>query len=69
MRKPDADVFRFALDLAQVDARNVLYIDNTPMFVQIAGQLGIRGIVHTDYRSTWAQLATLGLANEKGAHP
>jgi len=28
--------------------------------------MGIRGIVHTDYRSTWAQLATLGLVEEKG---
>jgi putative hydrolase of the HAD superfamily len=67
MRKPDADVFRLALDLAQVEARNIVYLDNTPMFVQVAGQLGIRGIVHTDYRATWAQLATLGLVDEKGA--
>jgi putative hydrolase of the HAD superfamily len=67
MRKPDADVFRLALDMAQVDARNVLYIDDTPMFVQIAGHMGIRGIVHTDYRSTWAELAALGLVEEKGA--
>jgi putative hydrolase of the HAD superfamily len=69
MRKPDADVFRLALDLAQVEARSVVYIDNTPMFVQIAGRLGIRGIVHTDYRSTWVQLATLGLVEEKESHP
>jgi putative hydrolase of the HAD superfamily len=66
MRKPDADLFRFALDLAQVEARNVVYIDNTPMFVEVARQLGIRGIVHTDYRSTRTQLATLGLVDEKG---
>ena len=66
MRKPDAGIFRLALDMAQVDARNVVYIDDTPMFVQIASHMGIRGIVHTDYRSTWAQLATLGLVEEKG---
>jgi putative hydrolase of the HAD superfamily len=65
MRKPDADLFRFALDLAQVEVQSVVYLDNTPMFVQVAGQLGIRGIVHTDYRSTCAQLATLGLVDEK----
>jgi putative hydrolase of the HAD superfamily len=65
MRKPDADMFRLALDMAQVDARNVVYIDDTPMFVQIAGHLGIHGIVHSDYGSTRAQLAALGLVDEE----
>ena len=60
-RKPDADLFRLALDIAQVPAIQVVYIDNTPMFVQIAEGLGIRSILHTDYRSTCAKLASLGL--------
>jgi putative hydrolase of the HAD superfamily len=59
--KPDADIFRLALDIAQVPALKVVYIENTPMFVQIAEGLGIRGILHTDYRSTCAKLASLGL--------
>jgi FMN phosphatase YigB (HAD superfamily) len=54
VRKPDADIFRLALDIAQVPARQVVYIENTPMFVEIAEGLGIRGILHTDYRSTCA---------------
>jgi putative hydrolase of the HAD superfamily len=33
LRKPDADLFRLALDIAQVPAIQVVYIDNTPMFV------------------------------------
>ena len=49
VRKPDADIFRLALDIAQVPARQVIYIENTPMFVQIAEGLGIRSILHTDY--------------------
>ena len=61
VRKPDADIFRLALGIAQVPARNVLYIENTPMFVQIAEGLGIRGILHTDYKSTRAKLTSLGL--------
>jgi putative hydrolase of the HAD superfamily len=61
VRKPDADIFRLALDIAQAPARQVVYIENTPMFVQIAEGLGIRSILHTDYRSTRAQLASLGL--------
>ena len=66
LRKPDADIFRLALDVAQAPARQVLFIDNTPMFVQIAEGLGIRSILHTDYRSTCAQLAILGLQHDEG---
>ncbi|MEP7152704.1 MAG: hypothetical protein ABI856_13430, partial [Nitrospira sp.] len=49
---PDADLFRLALDIAQVPARLSVYIDNTPMFVQIAEGLGMRSILHTDYKPT-----------------
>jgi putative hydrolase of the HAD superfamily len=66
LRKPDADIFRLALDVAQVPARHVLFIDNTPMFVQIAEGLGIRSILHTDYGSTCAKLAALGLQIDEG---
>ena len=48
LRKPDADIFRLALDIVQAPARQVLYIENTPMFVQVAQGLGIRSILHTD---------------------
>ena len=61
IRKPDADIFRLALDIAQTPTRHVLYIENTPMFVQIAEGLGIRSILHTDYKSTCAKLASFGL--------
>ena len=66
VRKPDADIFQLALDIAQAPARQVVYIENTPMFVQIAEGLGIRSILHTDYRSTCAKLASLGLQNDEG---
>ena len=66
VRKPDADIFRLALDIAQAPAGQVLYIENTPMFVQIAEGLGIRSILHTDYRSTCAKLTSFGLQNDEG---
>jgi len=69
LRKPDADIFRLALDIAQAPARQVVYIENTPMFVQVAEGLGIRSILHTDYRSTCAKLASLGLPNDEGVNP
>jgi len=66
VRKPDADIYRLALDIAQAPVRQVVYIENTPMFVQIAEGLGIPSILHTDYRSTCAKLASFGLPNDEG---
>jgi FMN phosphatase YigB (HAD superfamily) len=62
LRKPDANIFRLALDITQTQAHQVLYIENTPMFVQIAEGLGIRSVLHTDCQSTHAHLVSLGLA-------
>lgn len=64
MRKPDVEIFRLALDLAQTPIRQVAYIDNTPMFVQIAESLGMRGVLHTDYNSTYAKLLSLSLTTD-----
>jgi putative hydrolase of the HAD superfamily len=61
MRKPDAEIFKIALDLAQVRPEKVVFIDNTPMFIQIAASLGIQGILHTDCKSTRAKLSLFGL--------
>jgi putative hydrolase of the HAD superfamily len=61
LRKPDEDIFRLALDIAQVPLKQIVYIENTFMFVQVAEHLGIRSIFHTDYKSTQAKLASLGL--------
>ena len=61
LRKPDVDIYRLALDVAQVRAEQVVYIEDRPMFVQVAETLGIRGIQHTDYQKTRAQLAAFGL--------
>ena len=64
--KPDQDIFRLTLDIAQVPALKIVYLENTPMFTQIAEGLGIRSILHTDYKSTRAKLASLGLQNTEG---
>jgi putative hydrolase of the HAD superfamily len=63
LRKPDPDIFRLALDIAQTPARQIIYLENTAMFVQIAEGLGIRSILHKDYKSTRAKLASFGLQN------
>ena len=64
IRKPDADIFRLALDIAQTPIQQIVYIDNTAMFTEIAEGLGIRSIVHTDYESTCTKLASFGLQND-----
>jgi len=60
-RKPDADIFRIALDIAQVPVENVIYIEDMQMFVDVARDLGIRSIQHKDFLSTSAELTLMGL--------
>jgi putative hydrolase of the HAD superfamily len=61
-RKPDADIYRIALDIAQVEPAQVVYIEDRPMFVEVARGLGISGIVHTGLESTKRELEGFGLA-------
>jgi putative hydrolase of the HAD superfamily len=60
-RKPDVEIYRLALDVAQVPASEVVYIEDRAMFVQVAESLGIPGIQQVDYASTLARLADFGL--------
>src|SRR5665213_246085 len=60
-RKPDIVIFRLAVDIAHVPVEQIVYIENTAMFVEIAQGLGIRSILHTDYKSTRAQMSVFGL--------
>lgn len=60
-RKPDADIFRLALDVAQVPAGQVVYIDDRKMFVEVAGSLGMHCLHHTHEEATRKRLANLGL--------
>ncbi len=61
LRKPDAAIFRMAIDGAQVPVDEIVFIDDVQMFVDVAKDLGITGIHHTDYLSTSKALADLGL--------
>jgi putative hydrolase of the HAD superfamily len=64
-RKPDADIFKVALDIAQIPAAHIVYIEDRAMFVQVAESLGIHGITHVDYKSTSRKLALMGLKESK----
>jgi putative hydrolase of the HAD superfamily len=60
-RKPDTDIFRLALDIAQIPVEQAVYIEDLQMFVDVARGLGIRSIRHKNYLSTSEVLATMGL--------
>ena len=64
IRKPDVDLYRLALDCAQVMPAQSVYLDDRAMFVEVARGLGINGIHHTGFASTRTALATLGLSLE-----
>ncbi|HEY2722860.1 MAG TPA: HAD family phosphatase [Chitinophagaceae bacterium] len=59
-RKPDTDIFKIALDTAQVLPRQVIYIEDRAMFVQVANTLGLRGLRHEDYNTTKSKLTEFG---------
>ena len=60
-RKPDADIFKVAIDISQCDLETSLYIDDRMLFVQVAESLGLKGIHHVTYEDTKSQLAGFGL--------
>jgi len=60
-RKPDIDIFKIALDTAQVLPQQVIYIEDRAMFVQVAVGLGIHGLHHIDHETTARKLTKLGL--------
>jgi putative hydrolase of the HAD superfamily len=61
-RKPDQEIFRFALDLCQAPREQIVYIEDRAFFLEVAQGLGIRGIHHTGYETTRKALASLGLS-------
>lgn len=63
-RKPDGDIYRMALDIAQVPPEKVLYLDDREMFVQVANTFGIRGVHHKSYEETREALQKVGLQLE-----
>jgi putative hydrolase of the HAD superfamily len=64
-RKPDIDIFHIALDLAQVEPAQAVYIDDRAMFVEVARSLGMSAIHHTHLNSTQQALGQLGLELEQ----
>ncbi len=60
-RKPDPDIYKIALDISQAKPGQVAYIDDRPLFVEVARSLGIHRILHEDIAGTRQELSRLGL--------
>ncbi len=60
-RKPDLDIYRIALDIAQVEGPEAVYVEDRGLFVETAQSLGIRSVHHRGYETTRAALAALGV--------
>ena len=60
LRKPDKEIFLRAMQIAQAPAEQIVYIENTPMFVEVAKGLGIQGILHKNYKDTCLKLSNFG---------
>lgn len=65
LRKPDEAIFKLALDTARVSTDEVVYIDDVQIFTDVATDLGIKSIHHTDILSTSEALTALGLPLDK----
>ena len=50
-----------AIDMAQTPPAQTVYLDDRPLFVEVARSLGLRAIHHTSYAETTRAFAELGL--------
>lgn len=62
LRKPDADIYRMALDISHSSPAGTLYIDDRDLFAEVARGLGIESIHHKVFETTKTALETFGLS-------
>lgn len=62
LRKPDPQIFKLAMDVSHAQPDQILYIENTPLYVQMAEKLNIPSLLHTDFATTVAKLKELGFS-------
>lgn len=60
-RKPDLDIYRLALDVAQVQPDEVAYLEDRPLLCEVAASLGINAVLNRNAAETRTKLAEMGL--------
>ncbi|WP_051313130.1 HAD family hydrolase [Sporocytophaga myxococcoides] len=58
--KPDPEFYKIALDISGSDASEVLYIEERELMTTIAGKLGIKSILHSNYKITRKEVEKYG---------
>ena len=61
MRKPDAEIYRHALERFGLSGEEAVFVDDLPENVEAACELGLHGIRFTDARALREELTQLGL--------
>jgi putative hydrolase of the HAD superfamily len=61
MRKPDREIWRLGLNLAQALPDEAIYIDDREMFVRVAAEMGFTAVQHVSLETTRERLRELGL--------
>jgi putative hydrolase of the HAD superfamily len=64
MRKPDHQIWRLALNLAQATPEESIYIDDRQMFAGVAAELGFTAVHHVSLEDTRTRFGKLGLKVE-----
>jgi putative hydrolase of the HAD superfamily len=64
IRKPDEDIYRLALGIAQTPADHCAYVDDRHLFVEVAQKLGIHSVHHQALSNTSLALEALGLTTK-----
>ena len=60
-RKPDKDIYRLALDVGQVVPEQSVYVDDRELHTEVARNLRMNAICHTDIETTRHKLSEYGL--------
>jgi putative hydrolase of the HAD superfamily len=60
-RKPDPDIYRIALDVAQASLAESVYLEDREMFVEVAREAGLTAVRHVSVEETRGVLAQLGV--------
>jgi glucose-1-phosphatase len=61
--KPNPLIYRAALQACKVEAKDALYVDDIPAYVEAAQRLGLSGVIFRSPDQLSADLATLGIAS------
>ncbi len=60
-RKPDTDIFQMAIDMAQTRPEETVYLDDRPLFVEVARGMGLRAVHHITFEKTREAFTQMGL--------